>query len=104
MPTPELITIAKTTDLEEGQGKCFVAKGTKIAVFKSEGEYYALDDLCSHADAPLSDGWINKGCIACPWHGAEFDLKTGAAMTPPASEAVRSYAVTVDGDELKIEI
>lgn len=102
MGAPELITIAKTTDLEEGQGKCFVAEGRKIAVFKSEGEFYALDDLCSHADAPLSDGWINKGCVACPWHGAEFDLKTGAAMTPPASEAVRSYPVTVDGDEIKI--
>ncbi len=104
MGTPKLTTIASTDEIEEGQGKCFVADGTKIAVFKSEGEYYALDDLCSHADAPLSDGWVNKGCIACPWHGAEFDLKTGAAMTPPASEDVRSYPVTVVGNEIRIEL
>ena len=100
----ELVTIAKTTDLEEGQGKCFVVNETKIAVFKSEGEFYAMDDLCSHADAPLSDGWINKGCVACPWHGAEFDLKTGAAMTPPASSPVKTYPVTVEGEDIKTEI
>jgi len=101
---PELMTIAKTTDLEEGQGKCFVANGAKIAVFKHEGAFYAMDDRCTHADAPLSDGWLNKGCIACPWHGAEFDLKTGAAMTPPASEAVKTYPVTIIGGDIKIEI
>ena len=101
---PELTAIAKTTDLDEGRGRCFVVNGQKIAVFKHEGEFYALDDLCTHADAPLSDGWLNKGCIACPWHGAEFDLKTGAAMTPPASSPVKSYPVTVDGKDLKIEI
>lgn len=101
---PELITIAKTSDLEEGQGKCFVANGIKIAVFKNEGEFYAIDDLCSHADAPLSDGWINKGCVACPWHGAEFDLKTGAAMTPPASGPVKTYEVTVEGEEIRIQM
>ncbi|MFT5107715.1 MAG: 3-phenylpropionate/trans-cinnamate dioxygenase ferredoxin subunit [Verrucomicrobiales bacterium] len=101
---PEPISIAKTTDLEEGQGKCFVVNDHKIAVFKSEGEFYAMDDLCTHADAPLSDGWVNKGCVACPWHGAEFDLKTGAAMTPPASSPVKTYPVTIDGEDIRIEM
>ncbi len=102
---PELITIAKTTEIEEGQGKCFVANETKIAIFKHEGEFYALDDLCSHADAPLSDGWLNKnGCVACPWHGAEFDLRTGAAMNLPASSPVKVYPLTVDSEDIKIEI
>lgn len=100
----ELISIAKTTDVEEGRGKCFVVNGTKIAIFKHEGEYYAMDDLCTHADAPLSDGWLSKnGCVACPWHAAEFDLKTGAAMTPPASSPVKVYPLTIDGEEIKIE-
>ena len=100
----ELITLGKTSEIEEGQGKCFVANGAKIAVFKQDGEFYALDDLCTHADAPLSDGWLNKGCVACPWHGAEFDLKTGAAMNLPATEPVKTYKVTVEGDDLKIEL
>ena len=98
----EQITIAKTTDLEEGQGKCFIAKGTKIAVFRSEGAYYAMDDRCSHAEAPLSDGWVNKGCVACPWHGAEFDLKTGEALTPPATQALKTFNVKRNGNQLTI--
>ena len=105
MTNHQTVTLGKTAEVEDGRGKCFVTPdGSKIAVFNVGGKFYAIDDLCTHAEASLSDGWVDGHCVACPWHGAEFDLKTGAAMTPPASEPVKNYPVVVDGEDLKIEM
>jgi len=69
-----------------------------LALFRVDGDVYALDDLCSHAKASLSGGEIFDCKIECPLHGAEFDLKTGEAVTLPATKNVKTYEVTeIDG-------
>jgi len=90
----------------EGKGESFTVAGLRVALFNVGGEFYAIQDRCSHADAPMSDGYVHKRelCVACPWHGAEFDLKTGKALTPPACEDIAVYPVDVDGDEVFIEV
>ena len=65
-----------------------------LALFRVGGDLYALDDLCSHAKASLSEGEIFDCKIECPLHGAEFDLKSGEAVTPPATKSVKTYEVT----------
>jgi len=101
----EWITLLEDADeLELGGSRCFVVRGRRIAVFRVEEGYYAMDDMCTHADAPLSDGWIEDGCVVCPWHGARFDLKSGDVMVPPAVDAIRVYKVVVDGGCLRIEL
>ena len=85
--------IARSEELEEGKGRPYVLEGHRIALVRHEGIVYGLDDLCPHADASIAFGPVENGCIACPWHYAEFDLRTGAVLSGPASRGIRTYQV-----------
>lgn len=91
-------TIATSEELIEGRGRPFSLDGYRIALVRHQGTVYALDDLCPHADASIAFGPVENGCIACPWHYAEFDLKTGAVLSGPATQGIRTYPVReIDG-------
>jgi 3-phenylpropionate/trans-cinnamate dioxygenase ferredoxin subunit len=98
--------VCKTDAVPEGKGESFKVAGWRVAVFNVAGEFYAIEDRCSHADAPMADGYVHTRelCVACPWHGAEFDLKTGKALTPPACQDITAFATSVVGDEVMIEV
>lgn len=100
----KLVKIAETNDLPAGQARAFDVEGRRVAVFNVGGSFYALDDTCPHAGGPLSEGDVQEGKVTCPWHGADFDLRSGAVLSPPAFEGVRSYKVVVEGNDLKIEV
>ena len=74
-----------------------------VAVTK-DGAIHIIDDLCTHANARLSDGWLEEGCVACPWHGAQFDLNTGQALSLPATGKVNTYPVMIREGQLFTEI
>lgn len=95
--------ILKLSDLPAGSAQRVEIDGRVIAVFNVGGEILAIDDTCTHEAAPLSEGTVCEGRVVCPWHGAEFDLRTGEAVTPPASENVRAYAVSVSDGEVFVE-
>jgi len=78
--------------------------GESICVARIGDQVFAIGDTCSHADASLSEGDITDFKIECWLHGAEFDLRTGEALTPPATAPVKSYLVTVDGDSVTVEM
>jgi nitrite reductase/ring-hydroxylating ferredoxin subunit len=66
-----------------------------------EGTYYAVGDTCTHRGGPLSEGDVQGTRVTCPWHGADFDLKTGAVLrAASAQKRVPSYKVVVEGEEL----
>lgn len=92
--------VGHADDIEEDKGKAFELPpehGEKrIAVFLHKGEWFALEDSCSHARIPIVDGPIKDGCLMCPWHYAEFDLKSGAALSGPAATAIASYPVRLN--------
>jgi 3-phenylpropionate/trans-cinnamate dioxygenase ferredoxin subunit len=67
-------------------------------------EVFAIEDNCSHQDAALSEGEQNGYKIECWLHSAEFDLRSGQALTPPASQPVKTYPVSVDGNNVVVEI
>ena len=91
--------VATTSDLDEDEAMQIVVEGKEIALINRGGELFALDDICTHAYASMSDGYIEGDCIECPLHGAQFDIKTGKAVTPPATEDLASYRIKVeDGD------
>jgi 3-phenylpropionate/trans-cinnamate dioxygenase ferredoxin subunit len=77
--------------------------GRTICVTRVGDEIFAIDDTCSHSDASLSEGEVTDLKIECWLHGAEFDLRTGEALTPPAVAPVKVYPVTVDGDSVTVE-
>ena len=99
-----LIKIAEVKDVPAGQAAAFTVEGQRFVLFNVEGTYYAIGDSCTHRGGPLSEGDVQGTKVTCPWHGADFDLKTGAVMRPPARQGVPSYRVVIDGGDVKIEI
>lgn len=100
----KMIDAAEVGEIDSGEAKLVEADGKEIALFNVEGKYYAIDNECTHVGGPLCEGEIEGDRVICPWHGAEFDLKTGEAVEPPAEEDVSCYKVHVEGDLIKIEI
>ena len=100
----KLIKIAAISDVPPGQAAAFTVEGRRIALFNVEGAYYAIDNSCTHRGGPLSEGDVQGTKVTCPWHGADFDLKTGAAVGLPAQQGVPSYKVVVESDDIKVEV
>lgn len=86
------------SDLPDNSTKLVSVGATQIVLCHSDGEVFALENRCSHADEPIACGRMRLGWIACPAHGARFDLATGEALGPPATAPIRTFAVRiVDG-------
>jgi len=99
------VKVAQTHEIPAGQVKRVLIKRQPIAIFNCGGTYYAIGDTCSHAEASLAEGQILGGCkVSCPLHGAQFDIKTGEALTFPAVSPVPTYRVTVDGTAIMLEV
>ena len=96
--------ICKVDEIPEREGKSFKFDDVSVAVFKVGENLYALEDGCSHADVTISWGYVHKRelCVACPWHGAQFDLRSGKVMTPPACEDIKSFDVSIEGEDVVI--
>lgn len=100
---PEFVTIARTGEVPEGEGRSFEVGGRRIAVFNVGGEYHAIDDVCVHRGGPLGDGSLEGSVVTCPWHGWRYDVLTGRC--PDNEEVgVPRYTVVVEGDEIRVEI
>ena len=100
----QFIRVASTSDLPPGQGKCVEVEGKKkIALFNLAGSFSAIDDTCTHRGGPLSEGEVAGEEVTCPWHGAVYNIKTGAVLASPAPRGVASYAVRVQGSAVEVE-
>ena len=88
----------------EGKPVKLSKNGKDICVARVGDEVFAIEDNCSHQDAALSEGEQSGYKIECWLHSAEFDLRTGDALTPPASQPVKTYPVLVDGNNVVVEI
>ncbi|MGC3968375.1 MAG: iron-sulfur cluster assembly protein [Pirellulales bacterium] len=75
-----------------------------IVLFNVHGQFYAIDDVCTHDDGPLSEGELHDYAVACPRHGAKFDIRSGAALTMPATRATGAYDVKVENGDVLIAI
>ncbi len=96
------IDAGSAAELEDGQTISIAAGRCTIAVVRSGGKFYALEDICTHDGAELSGGAVEGSQIICPRHGARFCLLTGAALTPPAYEPVRVFATKIEDGRLWI--
>lgn len=96
--------VAATGELTEDEPLAVVVEGRKIALYLSGGEFFATDNVCTHAYALLSDGFQEDGCIECPLHQARFDIRTGKALCAPATVDLATYPVKVEGEDLLVGI
>jgi nitrite reductase (NADH) small subunit/3-phenylpropionate/trans-cinnamate dioxygenase ferredoxin subunit len=101
----EFQTVCRVADLVEGEGRTVEVGGKLIAVFRTEGQYYAIDDICPHMGASLSGGWVEKGVVTCPWHAWRFRLTDGVwADYPKGKVQVGCYPIRVVNDEVQVQV
>lgn len=98
------VKVAAVADIPAGTARCVEVNGKRVAVFHVAGEFYAIDDRCSHAEASLSEGTIDGDRVECPRHGAWFNIKTGAALSLPALMPVATYRVKVVDEEVYVSV
>lgn len=103
MSTEHFRTVARVGEVPEGQGRVFELDGRMIAVFLDQGRYYAIDDACPHAGAPLSDGIVFDKTVTCTWHGWRFSLEDGRHLEGTRCR-VGTYPVRVAGDEIQVAL
>jgi nitrite reductase/ring-hydroxylating ferredoxin subunit len=98
------ITLGKTSEINEGNGKAFDVGQRCIAIFNVGGKFYALDDTCPHRGASLAKGYLGETDICCPLHNATFALTDGSGLSGLCGPGVNAYPVTVSGDDIEIEV
>lgn len=94
------IVVATEDELEVDQMKLLELDGRRIVLARTEGGYVAFDDRCSHKGGSLADGALICGTVQCPWHGSQFDIRSGAVKAGPAEEPIRTYHVKVAAGEV----
>jgi 3-phenylpropionate/trans-cinnamate dioxygenase ferredoxin subunit len=96
------IDVAAVADVPPGDYASVEIDGRFVAVFNVDGQFFAIDDLCTHDGGGLAGGAIEGDQVICPRHGARFCLRTGAALTPPAYEPVQSYLTRVSNGRIEV--
>ncbi len=100
----EFVKVATVDEIPVNDRKLVEIDGVRVAVFNLDGEFYAIEDVCTHDGGPLVEGDIVNGCeIRCPRHGARFDIRTGAALSMPAFTPTESFETRIDGDAVWVE-
>ena len=94
--------VAGTSDLADGEIMLVEVDDDRILLSNVEGEFYAIGEVCSHAEGPLSDGLVDGDEVECPWHASRFNLRTGESTSPPADEPVARYQVKIEGDDILV--
>lgn len=98
-----LQTVCRVGELAEGESRVIEAGGRPIAVFRHGDGYFAIDDVCPHMGASLSEGYVEDGIVTCSWHAWRFRLADGLWADNPRLK-IGCYPVHVNGDEVQIEV
>jgi 3-phenylpropionate/trans-cinnamate dioxygenase ferredoxin subunit len=98
------VKAAQVGDVQPGSRKILEVEGEFIAIFNVGGQYYAIEDVCSHDDGPVAEGDLEGYEIVCPRHGAHFDIRDGRVLSFPAITPIRSFPVKLEGNDILIEI
>ena len=100
----DFVKVAKADEINPGQARLIDVKGKQIAVFNINGDFFAIDNMCTHEEASLAEGEISGHEVTCPLHGAKFDVRTGEVLGPPAYDDVACYAVRVVGTDVEVDL
>jgi naphthalene 1,2-dioxygenase ferredoxin component len=98
------VKAANRGDVTEGDVLGVLVGGHDIAIYDLDGDLFATDNVCTHAYARLSDGWLDRGEIECPLHAGRFDVKTGKAAAPPCTDDLKTYPVRLVSDEIQVKL
>ena len=96
------VDVAGCDDIAMGSCKVVDVDDVAVAVFNIDGEFYAIEDLCTHDGGDLASGEVDGDAIVCPRHGARFCLKTGEVLEPPAYEPVDIFPVRIEAGRIQV--
>ena len=96
------MTVTRADELQPGQWRTVDVDGARVVVFNLDGEYYAIEDVCTHDGGRLTGGHVEGEEIVCPRHGARFCIRTGEALTAPAYEPTYKFPVRVENGEIQV--
>jgi len=96
------IRVSPASEFPPGTHRVVEVDGVQVAVFNIDGQYYAIEDVCTHDGGILTGGPIDNDQVICPRHGARFSIRTGEALSPPAYEPVATLPVRVQDDVVEV--
>jgi nitrite reductase/ring-hydroxylating ferredoxin subunit len=99
----KFITVAKTQDVLPGTGRTVEVQGVWIALFNVDGSFFAVDNTCPHAGGPIGEGSLSGDVVTCPWHGWQFNVRTGERAGNP-NFTVACCPVRVEGEQIQIAL
>jgi 3-phenylpropionate/trans-cinnamate dioxygenase ferredoxin subunit len=98
----DYITAATVDEIQPGERMVVEIDNRWVAIFNVDGNYYAIEDRCTHDDGPLAEGELSGCVIECPRHGATFDIRTGKVLSAPAMVDVPNFEVRVINGEIQV--
>ena len=100
----QAVAVAAADELKVGQMKLLHVAGRRVVLARTDDGYVAFDDRCTHRGGPLSDGALICGTVQCPWHGSQFDSRTGAVQAGPADRPVATYQVEQAEGQVRLTV
>ena len=98
------VTVAPRAAVNEGEITGVTVGDEQIALYNLGGEIYATSNICTHAFALLSDGWLDGDQIECPLHAGRFEIKTGKGQGPPIPCDIKTFPVRIEGDQVQVQV
>src|SRR5436305_7490044 len=100
----DFVKVAELNDLDEGELMAVEVDGEPICLAKVNNTIYAFTDNCTHISGPLNEGELEGAVLTCPWHLAQFDVRTGKVLRGPARQDLATYSIRVDGNDVYINL
>jgi len=97
------IPLCRTSDVANGAALKVEAHGLVLAIYNVGGEFFVTDDACTHGPGSLAEGILHDDVIECDFHGGQFNVRTGAVVSPPCMIPVKTYPVTLEDDMVLID-
>ena len=100
----DFVKVAKTSDIPDPGKQLLELDDHLLVLFHVDGQFYCLDDVCTHDGGPLGEGELCDHAIGCPRHGAKFDIRSGKVLSMPATEATTAHEVRVEGEDVLVRV
>ncbi len=101
---PKTVKVGDVTALGPGEAKTVEVEGVSLALFNVDGTYFAIANACTHVGGALAEGALIGKEVTCPLHGAQFDVTSGKVLGGPARSDVKSFPVSLEGDDVMVEV
>ncbi|MBI2912989.1 MAG: non-heme iron oxygenase ferredoxin subunit [Chloroflexi bacterium] len=98
----DFVRVASVDEVPPGEMKIVEVDGEDVVLANVDGQIYAIGGTCTHRGGPLGEGVLEGDVVECPFHAGQFNVRTGEVVGPPPSEPVKTYAVRVDGGDIKV--